>query len=92
MAITVDKVLEDFDLPQIDILKIDIEGAEKEVFSDTSAWIDRVDAIIIELHERYKRGCNRSFYCGTKGFDFEWTRGENVFLSRGNLLEVKETR
>ncbi len=84
-AVTVDRILEEFDLERIDILKIDIEGAEKEVFGDSSAWIDRVDAIIIELHERYKKGCNRSFYCGSPGFAGEWTRGENVYLSRGNL-------
>ena len=84
-AVTVDHILRCFNLEKIDIFKIDIEGAEKEVFADTSAWIDRVDAIIIELHERYKRGCNRSFYCGSKGFAQEWVRGENVYLSRGNL-------
>lgn len=89
-AVTMDWILNAFELDRIDILKIDIEGAEKEVFADTSAWIDRVDAIIIELHERYKKGCNRSFYCGSPGFAHEWTRGENVYLSRGNLRSKGE--
>jgi FkbM family methyltransferase len=84
-AVTMDWILNAFGLDRIDILKVDIEGAEKEVFADTTVWIDRVDAIIIELHERYKKGCNRSFYCGSPGFAHEWTRGENVYLSRGNL-------
>lgn len=84
-AVTVDWILKTFALDRIDILKVDIEGAEKEVFADTTTWIDKVDAIIIELHERYKKGCNRSFYGGTPGFAHEWTRGENVYLSRGNL-------
>ena len=85
-AITVDKLMQDFGLSKIDILKIDIEGAEREVFADTSAWIDKVDAIIVELHERMKPGCNRSFYCGSLGFDNEWQRGENIYLSRANSL------
>ncbi|PLW68660.1 FkbM family methyltransferase [Pseudohalioglobus lutimaris] len=81
-GITVDKILEDFQLEHIDLLKIDIEGAEKEVFADTSNWLDKVDTIIVELHERMKPGCTRSFYQGTPGFTNEWTQGENVYLSR----------
>lgn len=90
-AMTVDKVMDDFNLEKIDILKMDIEGAEKEVFSDSSPWIDRVDAIIAELHERMKSGCNRSFYNGSNGFVDEWMQGENVYLSRGNCLKRRST-
>jgi len=85
-AMTVDKIILDFNLKKIDILKIDIEGAEKEVFSDTSSWIERVDSIIVELHEHMKAGCNRSFYNGTNSFSDEWKQGENVYLSRGNCI------
>jgi FkbM family methyltransferase len=85
-AMSLDKIIKDYNLENIDILKIDIEGAEKEVFSDSSAWIEKVTSIIIELHERMKPGCNRSFYCGSNGFDNEWRQGENVYLSRGNYL------
>ena len=81
-AITVDRIIADYGLERVNILKVDIEGAEKEVFSDTSAWIDSVDSIIVELHERMKPGCNRSFYLGSGGFDHEWGQGENVYLSR----------
>jgi FkbM family methyltransferase len=85
-GITVDRIMQNYDLQRIDILKIDIEGAEKEVFDDTSSWIEKVDAIIIELHERMKPGCNRSFYNGSNGFDEEWLQGENIYLSRKNCL------
>lgn len=81
-AMTVDSIMDEFGIDRINILKVDIEGAEKEVFSDTSAWIDKVDALIVELHERMKPGCNRSFYLGSVGFDYEWSQGENVYLSR----------
>ncbi len=72
---------------EIDVLKVDIEGAEREVFSDSSAWLEKVDAIIIELHDRLKAGCSRSFYLGSFGFDAEWRRGENVFVSRRGCLK-----
>lgn len=84
MAMTLDKLMNDHGLTKIDILKVDIEGAEREVFSDTSSWIEKIESVIIELHEHMKTGCNRSFYCGSKGFNNEWRQGENVYLSRGN--------
>lgn len=83
-GMTVDKIMKDYGLDKIDILKIDIEGAEKEVFNNTSAWLGKVDALIVELHERIKRGCNRSFYNGSNGFDDEWMKGENIYLTRNN--------
>ena len=90
-AVTLDKLISEYHFSHIDILKVDIEGAEKEVFSDTSLWIDRVESIIIELHERMKAGCNRSFYCGTPNFDEEWTQGENTYLSKNMFLKKIES-
>jgi FkbM family methyltransferase len=86
MGMTIEKIMKDYNLSNIDILKVDIEGAEREVFGDTSPWIKKVDSLVVELHERMKTGCNRSFYCGTNGFDKEWEQGGNVCLSRGSFL------
>lgn len=85
-AMTLGKIIAEYQLDKIDILKIDIEGAEKEVFEDTSSWIAKVEALIIELHEDMKSGCNRSFYNGSIGFDDEWKQGENVYLAKGKYL------
>jgi FkbM family methyltransferase len=85
-SLTIDKIMEDNGIDKIDILKIDIEGAEREVFMNSSSWIGNVDSLIVELHERMKSGCNRSFYNASNGFDHEWQHGENIYLSRGNYL------
>jgi len=85
-SITINKILEDYGLTEIDILKIDIEGSEKEVFSSSFEWIAKTKSIIAELHERMKVGCNRSFYCNTNGFDDEWQKGENIYLTRDNYI------
>jgi FkbM family methyltransferase len=81
-GMTVDRIMKEQGIEHIDILKIDIEGAEREVFRNPSSWIGKVDALIVELHERMKSGCNRSFYIGSNGFDDEWLQGENVYLTR----------
>jgi FkbM family methyltransferase len=80
-AITVDDVMNQHDFPFIDILKVDIEGAEKEVFSGHPGWIKKVGMIVIELHDKERVGCNRAFYTATDAFlKEEYRRGENVFL------------
>ena len=81
-GITMDRIMEIHNLDSIDILKMDIEGAEREVFQDPSSWIRKVDALIVELHEHLKSGCKRSFYNATNDFDREWTDGENIYLSK----------
>jgi FkbM family methyltransferase len=81
-GMTVDAIMKEQGLAHVDVLKIDIEGAEQEVFSDTSSWLGKVDTLIVELHERLKSGCARSFYNGSNGFDDEWQQGELVYLTR----------
>lgn len=86
-AVTIPEIIERFGLDRIDLLKVDIEGAEREVFQDSSSWIGKVDSLVVELHDRLKSGCSRSFYQGTPGFDLEWSCNENIYLSRkGTLL------
>ncbi len=81
-ALTLGSILDRFDLDRVDLLKVDIEGAELEVFQDAAAWIDRVDAIAIELHDRIKPGCEQVFRNATKAFDQSWQQGENTFCTR----------
>jgi FkbM family methyltransferase len=37
----------------IDLLKCDIEGAEAEVFANCADWINRVRAVVLEIHAPY---------------------------------------
>lgn len=83
-GLTLDRIMEMHGLDDIDILKVDIEGAEREVFQDPSSWIQHVGALIVELHEHLKPGCYRSFYNATNDFDREWTDGENIYLAKSS--------
>ena len=50
-AISMTTLMDQYGLSHIDILKIDIEGAEESVFSAPDlGWMDRVGAIVIEIH------------------------------------------
>jgi FkbM family methyltransferase len=57
-AITMDQLLVMANVNSIDILKIDIEGAEFELFThNCDSWLVKVKVMIIELHDRLKTGC-----------------------------------
>jgi FkbM family methyltransferase len=67
---------------RIDLLKVDVEGAEREVFCDEAqAWLPRVDAIAIELHDRSWAGCSTAFYRQiSPQLEAQEVRGETVFV------------
>jgi FkbM family methyltransferase len=81
-CISLPDLLDQFGIAKLDVLKIDIEGSEKEVFDASANWIDRVDVIVAELHDRFKRGCSRAFYNATAGFAREVHKGENIYAFR----------
>lgn len=43
---------------QIDILKIDIQGAEIEMFQDSEEWLPKVRLMFIEIHDLFREGCS----------------------------------
>ena len=64
------------------IVKIDIEGAEDELFSDSTEWIDRTPIIIIELHDWLlpKKATSRNFLRAICKYDRDFVHiGENIF-------------
>ena len=81
-AITISDIMRDYNLDRIDLLKVDVEGSEKEIFANSEPWIASVEAICMELHDRFKAGCSRSFFKAVDGFPVELRRGEYVLVVR----------
>ena len=76
-------------IPFIDLLKVDIEGAEKEVFG-TCDWIGSVRCLVIELHDRFKPGCREAVSSATRGFS-KFESGETtLFLREGDRALLPE--
>jgi FkbM family methyltransferase len=83
-AVTIDEIRKEFNLDRIDLLKVDVEGSEKEIFHSGDAWLPFVDVICIELHDRFKVGCSRSFYRAVEDFPIEIRRNEDVLVARSD--------
>jgi FkbM family methyltransferase len=72
LAFSVPDLIKRYDLKKINIMKIDIEGAEKELFSGNSlTWMNSVDNFIVELHDEIVPGCSSAFYKSLNRFDFK---------------------
>lgn len=81
-ATTIPDILAEVGASSLDLLKLDIEGAERELFANGDRqWLERVKALVIELHDHYKPGCSAAFYAATAAYNFSRTeKGEHVTL------------
>ena len=67
--------------PRIDILKVDIERTEMELFGrGTEHWLDRVDNLVIELHGP---DCGKVFFEAVQGKDYELSRRGELTILEG---------
>lgn len=62
-GMTIEEILRIANRDKIDLLKIDIEGAEKYLFENNSCkWLPKVNALFIELHDRINPGCTDAVF------------------------------
>ena len=64
---------------KINLLKIDFGGTEKQVFKHSKNWINLVNIIIIETHDRILPGCLKAVDNATNKFVYKYQFGENTF-------------
>lgn len=90
--IDVDSLLKIFDKEEFMpfLIKIDIEGGEKELFEKNTDWVNAFPFIIIELHDwLYPKERTSSNFLKTicnKDRDFN-IKGENIFSIKNKLLD-----
>lgn len=70
---------------KIDILKIDVEGAEKEIFEfNSTEWVKSIKLIIVETHDHKKKNCSEIVHsCMTENNFLHFKHGENeVYINQ----------
>ncbi|CCG09771.1 FkbM family methyltransferase [Pararhodospirillum photometricum] len=53
-------LLRHYEMTTVDLLKIDVEGAEVELFCGSLAWLEQVRWVVIETHERFRPGAEEA--------------------------------
>jgi FkbM family methyltransferase len=83
-AVSIDDILQRTGWPRISILKLDIEGAEHELFSaGADRWIGRVDCIIMEISDSDRAGTAQTLFKALDGQNFNAEiLGENIVMIR----------
>jgi len=64
-SVTMRTRMREHSVTSIDLLKVDIEGAEKEVF-EAADWTECVRCLMIENHDRFKQGCSAAVAAAMK--------------------------
>jgi FkbM family methyltransferase len=85
-AITISEIMRRSGFEKIDLLKVDIEGAEFELFSEnTHEWLPHVGSLVIETHDRFKPGSTDAVRAALGPYRYEERRsGENLVFTKGN--------
>ena len=69
-----------------DVVKLDVEGSEKEIFSENyESWLPKTKVLIVELHDRMKKGCSKAVFGTMSQYDFSFeVAGENLIFRNEN--------
>lgn len=92
-TITIEDIMKQHDMEYIDILKVDIEGAEKEVFEGNyQYWLPKTRCLMVELHDRLTPGSSKMVFKAISEYEFAYTQsGENlVFINLDKKLQATE--
>ena len=81
-AICISTIMHEQSWERIDLLKIDIEGSEKEVFeTNYETWLPKTRAVVIELHDNMKRGTSKSVFKAISQYNFSFNmQDENLIF------------
>ena len=84
-------LISDVKFDHIDILKVDIEGGELDLFSsDASKWLSRTSMVIIETHDRFRPGSEAAVRDALRSKFQELPRsGELLFFRRTEAEKAK---
>ena len=83
-AWSINDIMKEMNWQDCDIVKLDVEGSEKEIFSSNyETWLPKIKVLIVELHDRMKKGCSKAVFAAISRYDFSMdVAGENLVFTR----------
>lgn len=78
-GLTLPEIMARFGFDRVAILKLDIEGAERDVLSHSRDWMHLTDSVFAELHEHLVPGCDAAWIGAVAGRNNGKLPGEKVY-------------
>jgi FkbM family methyltransferase len=73
-AYSIGSIMQEMNWSTIDVLKLDIEGSEKEVFEKNyERWLPHTKMIIIEVHDHMRKGAAKSVFAAMNKYNFSFS-------------------
>ncbi len=85
-GISIESLLKKFNNTGIDVMKLDIEGGERDLLIHSHGWINNVGFFIVELHDYILPGCKEAFTGATSSMKHLPTEGEKVVAYQQNFF------
>jgi FkbM family methyltransferase len=68
--------------PHVDLLKVDVEGAEAHLFTGDTSWLNRVETLAVEFHGDSRTQCKFDEILGSSGFTIDDSDAHTVVARR----------
>ncbi len=87
ISFSINQLIQKYGISKIDLLKLDIEGSEKDVFTNNLEWLKVTDNILMELHEHIREGCSSALIKAIADQNFKISfKGENLILPKTRVI------
>ena len=85
-AVSIGDLMRTYHFPRIDILKMDIEGSEKEVFEENyDEWLSKTRILLVETHDGMRKNAAKTLFRALDKYDYQLgTSGENLLIYLNN--------
>jgi FkbM family methyltransferase len=82
-AFSITSIMQEQKWATIDLLKLDIEGSEKEVFEKNyESWLPHTKMIIVEVHDHMRKGAAKSVFAATNKYHFSFSMNHENLIFR----------
>jgi FkbM family methyltransferase len=81
-GMTITDILTTAKMESVDLLKVDIEGAEVQMFQGSVEWLSRVNAIAIEFHNDSRVASDFDAKVKAYGFNITEADGHTIFAAK----------
>lgn len=61
-AMSIEQIRQQYSEKLVGMIKLDVEGAEKQLFEDPNSSLQQIPIVFAELHDRIVPGCTDAFY------------------------------